>query len=356
MATLPIINARSPYIVSVNQAGQLGSMVKIYISNGALPTTPTGTVSKLIASPTNTLNTYNISPYIREYIKHNFVQPIYNIISQMNPLQWATVKIQRFRFNGTSYILIDSKTYYAVDGYGYYENGTNPALNDILLTKGIDYTYNYDLINPLSTNGAGMITLSNQEARHAKYTNLVTGSVYTEPLTVIRPFTNIYRVFPAYYAEGNKVEILDSTFNTIKEYTFRPVLECRYQPVIIDFINRFGAWQREFFYKASFNNMSTKSDVYNILPSVYPNYAIDEGQRREFNNNGTKTIKVNTDYVNENYSNVIQEILLSERILVDFLPAQLKTRDVGKLKKVNTKLINYTLEFEYTFDIINSVI
>jgi len=356
MATLPIINARSPYIISVNQPGQLGSLLKIFITNASLPSSPTITVSKLNASATNTNNMYNISPYIREYIKHNFIQPVYNIISSNNPLQFATVKVQRFRFNGTSYVLIDTKNYYAVDGYGYYEGGTNPILSDILLTQKIDYTYNYDLANPLSTHGAGMITLSNQEARHAKYKNLVTGSIHTEPLTVIRPFTNIYRVFPANYAEGNKVEILDSTFNTIAEYTFRPVLECRYKPVIIDFINRFGAWQREFFYKASFNNISTKSDVYNILPSVYPNYAIDEGQRREFNNNGTKTIKVNTDYVDENYSTVIQEILLSERILVDYLPAQLKTRDVGKLKKVNTKLINYSLEFEYTFDIINSVI
>lgn len=357
MADIPIIYARSPFIIQVNEAGQQGSKIQVYIGNGSTPTTPTQIASKLIASPTNTANFYNISPYIREYIKHNFQQPNYSTIAPNSPFQYAYVTVKRFRYNGTTYVQLDSTDYYAIDGYGYYEDGFNPMISDILLKDNTTHNYAYSLVNPLSTHSPGMITAAWQPTytRYIRYTNLVTGAVTTTS-GAPTPFLNIPRIFVPYYADGNKLEILDSAYNPIKTFIFKPIIECRYEPVIIDFINRFGAWQREFFFKASYNNISTKGDKYNLLQSTLPNYSITEGQDKEYNNNGKKTIKVNTDFVEENYFDVIQEILLSERILVNFSPVTLKTRDIGKLKKINTKLINYTLEFEYSFDIINSVV
>jgi len=42
-------------------------------------------------------------------------------------------------------------------------------------------------------------------------------------------------------------------------------------------------------------------------------------------------------------------------IRVDGFHANLKTKSIEKLKSINTKTINYTMEFEMAYDIINSI-
>ena len=74
------ISARSPFIIEIDEAGQIETKVQLYIWNGAgsAPGSPTYTLSKLIPAPTVTQTTYNISPYLKEYIKHAGFQNNYN--------------------------------------------------------------------------------------------------------------------------------------------------------------------------------------------------------------------------------------------------------------------------------------
>ena len=64
------ISARSPFIVEINEAGQIETKVELRIWNGtgSAPAFPTYTLSKLIPAPTVLQTTYNISPYIKEYL------------------------------------------------------------------------------------------------------------------------------------------------------------------------------------------------------------------------------------------------------------------------------------------------
>jgi hypothetical protein len=48
-------------------------------------------------------------------------------------------------------------------------------------------------------------------------------------------------------------------------------------------------------------------------------------------------------------------MLLSETIRINGLPAVLKTKSVEKFKHINTKTINYQMEFEMAYDVINTV-
>jgi hypothetical protein len=77
------IQARSPYIIEIDEAGQTGSKIELFLWNGSgsAPASPTYTLSKLIPSPTNTANYYNISPYIREYIDNTVNPNVYNTVS-----------------------------------------------------------------------------------------------------------------------------------------------------------------------------------------------------------------------------------------------------------------------------------
>ena len=81
-----------------------------------------------------------------------------------------------------------------------------------------------------------------------------------------------------------------------------------------------------------------------------------EGQRKVFNANGKKSIKVNTGWVAEAWKEVLKEIMLSERILINDKPAKINSKSTELFKHINTKQINYSLEFEFTYDAINSVI
>ncbi len=96
--------------------------------------------------------------------------------------------------------------------------------------------------------------------------------------------------------------------------------------------------------------------AYNLMMANSVNYSVVQGQRKDFNVNASQKIKVNTGSVTENYYDILTDLIMSERILVNGLPATIKTKGLSKLKGVNTKDSNYTLEFEYAYNTINNVI
>ena len=65
-----MIFVNRPYLFTVDQAGQLGSKIELFIWNGSTPpTNPNYIFTKQIASATDTANYYNISPFLAEFIQ-----------------------------------------------------------------------------------------------------------------------------------------------------------------------------------------------------------------------------------------------------------------------------------------------
>lgn len=346
------INARSPYIVTINETGQIETKLEIYLWNGtgSMPVSPSYTLSKLIPSSNNPATYYDISSYIREYISHAALQTITTITTATPSAQWCNVGLKLFKKVSTSFIQVGStQTHFGLDGYGFYLDGSNPALGNYLLSPST-YTYNYNLSGEY-----GWLTLYTGSGNSVRYTNLVSGAVSVAGLT-----NNVWRDVPRVRsgngADGNKLEIIDGTSAVLYTATFVPQEECKYTPVQIDFVNQFGAWQREWFFKASYNGLSVENTEYNLMPNTYPSYDLKEGQRKVFNANGKETIRVNTDWVSESFNEVIKQMMLSERILIDKKAAKLNTKSVDLKKSINSSLISYEMEFEYAFDTINSVV
>jgi hypothetical protein len=92
------------------------------------------------------------------------------------------------------------------------------------------------------------------------------------------------------------------------------------------------------------------------MQSTFPNYNTLEGQRKVFNTTAKKSIKVNTDWVDESYKDLLKQLMASERILINNLPVKLNTKSTELFKSINTKTINYQLEFDFAFNAINNVI
>ena len=348
------IFARSPYIVRIAQAGQVGSKLEIFLSNGSFIGTPTYTLSKLIPSPLNVETLYDISAYIREYITFLACSTGGNSAIANPTNERVNVQLKLYTFDGTTYTQVGfPQTHIAFDGYTYYEDLYNKDLGNYGLDEG-NYYYN-------PTSDPGKIRATGLQSFTAKYTSFDAFSSVTS-LSISNGTFDIPRVRTANALFGNKVEILNAALVVQKTYYFYPLDECKYTPVIIDFVNKYGAWQREFFFKASTDNFSVESTEYNLMqtsrflssPSTF--YSGLEGQRKVFNANGKKSIKVNTGWVKETWKEVLKQIMLSERILIDNKPAKINTKTTELFKNINTKQINYSLEFEFAYEVINSVI
>ena len=347
------ILARSPYIISVNETGQDGSKVEIFLWNNGTtePTTAQYTLSKLIPASNNTLTTYDVSPYIREYITFADKQTP-STITALTVGQYCNVKVKRYKSVAGVYTLLNTIEYFGLDGYSYYESGSNDDPGDQLLEQK---TYYYQSgIYP------GEINLFLQY-------NIYDGGdyiVYTKPdLSASTTLTAssqgwrcVPRVHPSYTATGNIVKVYNAFDSLLATYTFLPVCEPKYTPVVIDFINQYGAWQREFFFKASKNTLNIESNDYNVMQRVIGGYDTKQGQKKSFNTNARETIAVNSGYVYEDFSSNIKQLLMSERILVNDKPAICKTKSLEVMKNINNHMINYSLEFELAYNTINAVI
>lgn len=357
--------ARSPYIVEIDETNQTETKVKLYLSNTASFTSdPQYTFSKKIPSSNITATYYNISPYVREYFTFTTFQNIYNTYdTAINTNFVVNYKIEKFKTVGGTESSAGTETGEFMDGFGYYMQGANPSGN---VTVGLDegkYLYNYDssLATSQANAMAGTIDVNFKDVNEfIRYTNLRTGAV-----TNIAFSTLGVRTFPRVHhtnlADGNKTEFLRGA--SVKwTATFKPQCEPKYQPVVVDFINKYGSWARIFFQKAKKRNIEIQSDSYKANPASIPYSQTAQGQVREFNTTGTETITLNTGFVNDDYAEYIQQLMLSEKItLLDFdndvqyQPVRVKNKSLKKQTGINDGTMNYTIDFDFAFDMINNV-
>ena len=344
---MPNIFARSPYFIRIAETGQQGSKVELFISNSTFSATPQYVLTKLISASNNVETLYDISNYIREFISFNAISTSGDSAVATPTAQYANVRVKRYKLVSSTYTLLDTVDYLAFDGYSYYEQGSLYDLGNY----GLDQS-NYYYLN---TKYAGKLRVTVGAGFYARYTNLSTAVQTTLTMASANTY-DLPRVRTANQDQGNILEIFNASNVLQAKYYFYPVEECKYTPVTIDFVNRYGAWQREIFFKASSDGFAVENTEYNLLQSNSYNYNTLEGQRKTFNTNGKKSIKVNTGWVDESWNAVLKQIMLSERILIDLYPAKINTKSTELFKHINTKQINYSLDFEMSFDVINSVV
>tara|TARA_R100001460_G_scaffold75028_1_gene116131 strand:+ start:563 stop:1612 length:1050 start_codon:yes stop_codon:yes gene_type:complete len=346
------IFSRSPYIVEVDETGQTSSRIELFLWNsGSQPSNPQYTLSKNIPASNVTKTIYNISPYIREYFNFN----------EYDGVSGATDS--NFYVNGKFIIHVtdesgeselSSLTFKAFDGFGTYEEGSNPDLGRIMLSENT-YTYFKDSNYTDQDKLVGTITIDSRIGEKVRYTSLITQDVVetTAPSTSVTDYT---RVTPTHRSEGDKVEYFQVDGTLLWTAIFKPVEECKYTPIYIDYINKFGAWARLYMYKTSKESFSVKSKDYKFMSSSLTNYDTKEGQVKQFNINGKEKITTNSGWVHESFANELKELLVSERILLNNRPAKCITNSLDIQSGLNDKTISYSLEFEFNNDFINSVL
>jgi hypothetical protein len=132
--------------------------------------------------------------------------------------------------------------------------------------------------------------------------------------------------------------------------------ECRYTPVEIHFINQYGSQQTLTFYKARQDTLKTKRETYESdrgQPSTGAHQFID------YNVTGRTMFSVNSGFVDESLNDTFKEMMLSERIWTiaadNFVPLNISTSNLKYKNRQDDRLINYTIDFEYSYQDINNI-
>ena len=356
-----ILNIRSPYFIEIAETAQVGSKIELFIYNypNAVPASPNYTLAKSIPSTTQIGTIYNISPFIKEYID--------NVIpTDGNNLNWAKVRVKRYKETALGvYSLLNTVDYFAVNGYTKYLSGANYVYSNEFInplidtTKEIQYSltsaipYVNTLISTTTLDKVDVV-YSDLRGRNITTTNLITTGGSTISNLYKIPFTTSN----VKYKSGNftTIKYFLNGVNTLSyNFTVMPICEPKYTPVVCSFINRFGGWQFLTFFKAQTNSINVKGTTYRLNQEVY-NYNPNKGQTKSFNINGNQTIKLNTGWIPENYNDIIQDLLVSENVLIDGKPVEVKTQSTELKTSIKDKNINYEIEFVYSFDLINNVI
>jgi len=351
---MTLLNIRSPYFITVNEAGQVGSKVEVFIWNDGTtePATPTYTFSKTISQRTD----LNISNLLKEYIDNSIsyvASPTTN-----NVKNWCRVKVKRYKETTIgSYTLLDTVSYLAVNGYTLFLDGYNNDSSNAVLQNSSIITY-YERSNSDYPYIEAIFDTTIGDTLTARYTSGIT-TVDVGIILVATPSGQYNLKIPlttsnANFDNGNTLTVFynGSPFSIFK---CEPIEEGKYSPVVCQFINRFGGAQFLTFFKAKTDSIDVKGTTHKFL-SESVNYDVTKGQSKTFNINGTQKVKLNTGWVDENYSDLITDLFLSESVWLDGKPVQVKTQSSVLKTHLKDKNINYEIEFEYAFNLINDVV
>ena len=237
---------------------------------------------------------------------------------------------------GTQIGSTDTVAHIGLDGYGTFNQGSNPTVG----TRTVLFTPNYatspdtyEVFVPTGADGAVQYTDSN-------------GAIQTQD-----------------FAGGDTSDTIETTTVTFKRIDCTKYGEGRK----IIFINRYGALQELWFFLKEVNRTNVKSTNYqrNIISTtgtysnlVHPIATVDK--------QGQVSHSLSSGYYPEYANAWFEELLLSEYVWMvrpqftnpgsdEIVPLTVKTSNITHKTSVNDKLIQYTIQFEESFDYINNV-
>lgn len=169
--------------------------------------------------------------------------------------------------------------------------------------------------------------------------------------------------------EGGTVTVTDGVGLSLTQTITLEELDCsKYTAYRVIFYNRYGALQDIIFDRKSVKNLETSSDEFkrstvnfNLASFSYDTY---KAQKQRIDIQGTESLVLNTSFLDEEISDPIQELLMSQQIWIDegiqntqssIHPVIIRSSSLEKKTSVNNKLVSYTIEFEYANDKIQNI-
>ena len=385
------INLRSPYYIKVSKTDLTSAQLELYIYTGNF--TANGSVAAstlrytITKKPlgTNDYVVFEVSELVRDYLDIEFNGQYNGQNIWLNAIATVT--------GGTGSVTVtpdNTNGFLGFDGYGYFEEGANPQITspvfisnstilklddssisiplDTTTVQSVAYLLNGEIIR------AAAISSSINSGEQIKYTTngvngsdsfqsrvIVGGGTY-EDSSCLQEFEddfiiNDFDSINVTYTEGTNIKV--------KILKVKNINECKYDPIKVTFVNKFGALQDIIFFKKSIEKTDVKGEEFkaSVFDQSTLTYKTYQHQRTQFMVQGNDSYTMNTGYMPEDYNQVIEQLMLSEQVWATFVtdtevlvrPLVPKTKSVTYKTSLNDKLIDYTIDFDIANNKINNI-
>ena len=374
------INLRSPYFTGTAQLNASYAILDLYIWTGSYnASSPIIYSLKKSVVGTGTEIFFELSELIRDYIDITFDGNYNGQAVWFKEIQTVYNASNAVIFTGSA------NTQLALDGYWYFEEAQVATPSLLISNRELFVLDDNTFRVPIYTNANPTVTFfkdgeviasetlspSPDSANQIKYVSIYgddfnydtfqervveTGGTF-EDNYCIESFLNKFSI-----GAVDKITVSDS--NGIETIKVNVIEECKYEPKKVTFINKFGALQDMYFFKKSKENLSIKKESYKSNIALnYGGYNSTTHVNRDFNVIGNESISLSSGYLSEDYNEVFKQLLLSEKVWVtniiesgeQVLPINVKTSSIAYKTSVNDKLVDYTIEFDKSFDTINNI-
>lgn len=231
-------------------------------------------------------------------------------------------------------------------GYGYFQDLYNPQPLSNVLIDGNSHTHlrGYDNRIHFLTRDLTSVT--------------VNGTPVTVSFDTDFNYNNIVSLnLNDYDASATALTVVFTYTDETRTLVFTVKEEYKYEVVNCVFINKYGLPQSLFFTKAQKRSDEIEASEYRGLISDFGVYNTTSHLYKAFNSNGRTKVTCNTDYLNESENETFRQMMLSETVwlIEDSIinPVSIDKKSMEYKTSLVDKLIQYSIDFKYAFDIIN---
>ena len=469
---MAIINARSPYYVSITNTSIAYATLDIKIFNGDIndqATTNYSLKKHIVGSETKV--SFEISELIRDFLDLQFDGDYSASATSDSSVKWVDTYLKAFNSYGTQVGSTINETNLAINGYGYFEEGSSFTMSneslfasegDIFLPKFGDsniaiYTENNPTVLLLDSAGttvdSSAFTSSVQSDEQIKYVSLYpelitnlgfddntdwtiqsndviedgllyikgqSGARYSNTFTPVIGKSYILNFIISEYESGylgvrdvstgaylinnissvgsysiqftmsaselirfwvassfvgamdnvsikevydvSKIKVTDDNGTTTANV--KQVEECKFTPHKVTFVNKNGVLDDMYFFKKSTNTMTTEREDYKANTIKADNtYSVNQHNKVDFNITANSAVKLSSGFLNESSNEKFKQLLLSEKVWITrtfkndqlVLPINIKTSSISYKTSLNDKLVEYSIEFNDSYNAINNI-
>jgi uncharacterized protein YneR len=230
-------------------------------------------------------------------------------------------------------------------GYGYFEDGSNPQINDAILLSS-DYIVrneDEDIKIPYNNNqGTGLIQLKQGSlfVRNKSLSASTDSSIVIDYITESSPI--------------NEITFIGGVSINVTSYC-----ETKYNPYKVTFINKYGALEDVWFFKNNKIDLNVETESFRRNIVSGGSYSLQDHQYNTLKKQGRETITLNSGFYPEGANETFRQLLFSDYAWIthegNVLPIQIKDSSFNFKTRLTDRVINYTMQFEFAFDKINTV-
>lgn len=308
-----------------------------------IPNEATYRIKKDNIEDSSDIDKVDIARLIEDYIDNTLIDVTTTGVNDGNCAVWVRHLV--YYTTDTNISLELDITEAATKGYGYGYEGENYSSPMALLTDSIEIDAERESVVFVPINREQV----SEPITILSYPNGVLNESYT--LSQTDESSEVISIVSVACSDAQIDEYIQVTHG---DETFSIFLreECKYNKHDVQFINRYGASQTLTFFKQRTDEMSTTGSDYESSDGqpIFGNH-----QFKKYNVNGKTKFTLESGYIEEGSNDLIKQLILSERVWVDGLPVNCSTESVTFKNRVNDRVVNYSMNFDYAFNEINTI-